>query len=346
MNGKERVVTITKTLAIPRGYKSMLNLIETEMAISAMKDFFEKQLSTALNLIKVSAPLMICEGKGINDNLNGVERVVSFDALDIKNGQIEIVQSLAKWKRMALARYGLPVGQGLYTNMNAIRRDELLDNLHSLYVDQWDWEKVISREQRNQDTLITEVKKIYSVMKKTEQYMYKYNPILKPELPEDIYFITTQDLEARFPKLTSKQREDAITKEYGAVFIMQIGIVLRSGEKHDGRSPDYDDWTLNGDILIWNSILEKAFEVSSMGIRVDERALLNQLKLSNNEERIMLDYHQALLNGELPLTIGGGIGQSRLCMYFLKKAHIGEVQASVWNEEIMKECEESNITLL
>jgi aspartate--ammonia ligase len=340
------VVHITKTLVIPSGYKSKLDLMETELAIHELKKYFEEQLSTVLNLTKVSAPLMISEGRGVNDNLNGVERVVSFDALDIKDSHIEIVQSLAKWKRMALARYGFSLGQGLYTNMNAIRRDETLDNIHSLYVDQWDWEKVISRQQRNLNTLKTEVRRIFSVMKSTERYMYEYNPVLYPELPEDIYFITTQELETRYPELTSKGREDKITKEYGAVFIMQIGGMLRSGEKHDGRSPDYDDWSLNGDILFWNPILERAFEVSSMGIRVDEETLLKQLKLANNEERMTLKYHQDLLNGKLPFTIGGGIGQSRLCMYFLKKAHIGEVQASVWNEEIRKYCEESNITLL
>ncbi|MFD2682401.1 aspartate--ammonia ligase [Bacillus seohaeanensis] len=337
---------MSNTVAIPNGYKSKLDLMHTEIAIKEIKDHFEDKLSEALNLIKVSAPLLLNSGRGVNDNLNGVERIVSFDALDLKDTQIELVQSLAKWKRMALARYGFTFGEGLYTNMNAVRRDEVLDNLHSMYVDQWDWEKVIAKEQRNLDTLKTEVKKIYHAMKETESYMYEFHPALKPILPDEIYFITTQQLELLYPNLTPEQREDVITKEHGAVFIMQIGEVLRSGEKHGGRSPDYDDWTLNGDIIFWNPLLERSFEVSSMGIRVDEKTLLKQLKLANNEERRVLDYHKSVLNGDLPYTIGGGIGQSRLCMFFLKKAHIGEVQASVWNDKILKDCKKRNITLL
>ncbi|MDF0725492.1 aspartate--ammonia ligase [Cytobacillus sp. S13-E01] len=336
---------MSKTLAI-NGYKSKLDLISTEIAINEIKNHFESKLSEALNLIKVSAPLLLSEGRGINDNLHGVERIVSFDALEMKNTQIEIVQSLAKWKRMATARYGFTVGEGLYTNMNAIRRDEELDNLHSMYVDQWDWEKVISKDQRNQGTLETEVKKIYKALKATEGYMYEFHSVLEPTLPDDIYFISTYELEIVYPDLTPKQREDVITKEHGAVFIMQIGGVLPSGEKHDGRSPDYDDWTLNGDIIFWNPLLEKSFEISSMGIRVDKKALLKQLKLSKNEDRSMLEYHKLILGEKLPYTIGGGIGQSRLCMFFLKKAHIGEVQASVWSEQILTECKESNINLL
>lgn len=316
------------------------------MAINELKKHFEEELSAALNLIKVSAPLFVSEGRGINDNLNGVERMVTFDALDIKNKQIEIVQSLAKWKRIALARYGFDIGEGLYTNMNAIRRDELLDNLHSVYVDQWDWEKVISREQRNLHTLQAEVLKIYHAMKSTERHMYEYNHVLTPALPESLSFFTTQELETLYPDLTPSQRENTVTKEYGAVFIMQIGGNLRSGEKHDGRSPDYDDWNLNGDLLFWNPILERAIEVSSMGIRVDEKALLKQLTLANSEERKELEYHQSILSGKLPFTIGGGIGQSRICMFFLKKAHIGEVQASVWNDQIVEDCEKNNIILL
>jgi aspartate--ammonia ligase len=337
---------MSKALVLPRGYKSKLDLMYTEVAIKEVKDYFENTFAEALNLIKVSAPLLLSAGTGINDNLNGVERIVTFDALDIKNTQIEMVQSLAKWKRIALARYGFVLGEGLYTNMNAIRRDEVLDNLHSMYVDQWDWEKVISKEQRNIDTLKAEVKKIYHAMKSTERYMHEFHPVLTPVLPDDIYFITTKELEELYPEYTPKQREDSITKEHGAVFVMQIGGRLRSGEKHDGRSPDYDDWSLNGDILFWNPLLEKSFEVSSMGIRVDEKALLKQLKLANNEDRRILEYHQSILNGSLPYTIGGGIGQSRLCMYFLKKAHIGEVQASVWNEQIIRACKENNIKLL
>lgn len=338
--------TITKTSVLPSGYEIKLNLMETEKAIHVLRNYFEEQFSSALNLTKVSAPILIIEGKGLNDNLNGVERVVSFDAADVQNRQIEIVQSLAKWKRVALAKFQIPIGQGIYTNMNVIRRDETLDNVHSLYVDQWDWEKVISRQQRNLDTLKDEVKKIYTVMKETELYMCKLYPVLERDLPKDIYFITTQQLEEMYPDFTPKEREDEITRKYGAVFLMQIGGTLPSGQKHDGRSPDYDDWTLNGDILVWNSTLNRAFEVSSMGIRVDEKALLRQLKLAKNEERLQLEYHQSLLSGKLPYTIGGGIGQSRLCMYFLKKAHIGEVQASVWSEEIIRECEEKNIPLL
>ncbi|AZV41934.1 aspartate--ammonia ligase [Peribacillus asahii] len=335
-----------QTLVIPNGYKSKLNLMHTEIAINELKSHFEDHFARALNVIKVSAPLLVNEGTGINDNLNGIERTVSFQALDINNSQIEVVQSLAKWKRIALARYGFASGEGLYTNMNAIRRDEILDNLHSLYVDQWDWEKVILKEERNLHTLKTEVKQIYKAMKATENYMHEFHPALQPILPDDIYFITTQELEDLYPSLTPKQREDAITKEHKAVFVMQIGGALRSGEKHDGRSPDYDDWALNGDILFWNPLFERAFEVSSMGIRVDKKNLLKQLKLANNEERRVLAYHQAILSENLPYTIGGGIGQSRLCMFFLKKAHIGEVQASIWNHQILKECEENNITLL
>lgn len=329
-----------------KSYDSRLNLIQTEIAIKKTKDYFEKNLAEALNLTRVSAPIMISSGKGINDDLNGVERVVSFGALDIKDADIEIVQSLAKWKRMALARYGFNLHEGLYTDMNAIRRDEILDDLHSIYVDQWDWEKIITKQERSLETLKIEVQKIYRVFKNTENYLFQQFPALTPILPEEIYFITSQELEDRYPTLTAKQREDAIAKEYGAVFIMQIGGDLLSGEKHDGRSPDYDDWTLNGDIIFWYPVLEKSVEVSSMGIRVDEKALLNQLKVSNNEQRVNLEYHQAILNKDLPYTIGGGIGQSRICMFFLKKAHIGEVQVSVWNEQIIEECKKANITLL
>ncbi|MBT2654615.1 aspartate--ammonia ligase [Bacillus sp. ISL-18] len=335
-----------KSLIIPRVYQSTLNLIQTEMAIKQVKDHFERNLSGVLNLIRVSAPIVLRTGSGINDNLNGVERIVSFDAQDIKNSSIEVVQSLAKWKRMALARYGFTVGEGLYTDMNAIRRDEILDNLHSIYVDQWDWEKVITNKQRNLKTLKSEVQKIYQALLNTENYIYKLYPQLEPILPEDIKFITTQELEDRFPELTAKQREDAIAKEHGAVFIMKIGGKLRSGEKHDGRSPDYDDWNLNGDIVLWYPILERSLEISSMGIRVDEQALLNQLKQANLEDRSKLEYHQAILKKEIPYTIGGGIGQSRLCMFLLRKAHIGEVQVSVWNDQTIEDCKKGNITLL
>jgi aspartate--ammonia ligase len=327
-------------------YTSKLNLIQTEVAIKQTKDFFESSLAESLNLTRVSAPILLKSGKGLNDDLNGVERMVSFEAIDIKNANIEIVQSLAKWKRMALARYGFPLDEGLYTDMNAIRRDEVLDHLHSIYVDQWDWEKIISKEQRSMETLKSEVQKIYQVFKNTEKHLHELHPVLEPVLPEDIHFITTQELETKYPELSPKEREDSIAKTYGAVFIMQIGGQLLSGEKHDGRSPDYDDWSLNGDIIFWYPPLEQSIEVSSMGIRVDEDALKKQLKLSKNEERMSLEYHQAVLNRELPYTIGGGIGQSRICMFFLKKVHIGEVQVSVWNDQTIEACSKANITLL
>lgn len=289
---------------------------------------------------------MLKSGNGINDNLNGVESIVTFDALDIPNGDMEVVQSLAKWKRMALHRYGFQPGEGLVTDMNAIRRDEKLDNLHSIYVDQWDWEKVITKEQRSTNTLKAEVVKIYEAIKSTEAYLHEQYPELEPVLPDRIQFITTQELEQLYPELTPQERENNIAKEYGAVFIMQIGGALLSGEKHDGRSPDYDDWNLNGDIVLWYPVLGRAFEVSSMGIRVDRDSLLNQLKLANQESRAELEFHESIISGKLPSTMGGGIGQSRLCMFLLKKAHIGEVQVSVWNDQILKECEEGNVPLL
>lgn len=337
---------MTKSLIIPSVYKPVLDFIQTEMAIKKVKDHFARSFSRELNLIKVSAPILLKSGTGINDNLNGVERIVSFDALDVKNSMIEVVQSLSKWKRKVLARYGFAIGEGIYTDMNAIRRDEILDNLHSMYVDQWDWEKVITYKQRNLKTLKSEVQKIYQAVKWTENYLHKSYPQLEPILPKDITFITTQELEDRYPDLTPKQREDEITKEFGAVFIMKIGGNLLSGEKHDLRSPDYDDWSLNGDIVFWYPLLERSFEISSMGIRVDDKALLKQLNLSNTEDRKRLEFHQAILNNKLPYTIGGGIGQSRLCMFFLKKAHIGEVQSSIWNEQTIIDCEKANITLL
>lgn len=333
-------------LSTHKTYTSKLDLLQTEVAIKKTKDYFESSLAEMLNLTRVSAPILLKSGKGLNDDLNGVERMVSFEAFDIKNANIEIVQSLAKWKRMALARYGFALSEGLYTDMNAIRRDETLDHLHSIYVDQWDWEKIISKEQRNIETLKSEVQKIYRVFKNTETHLNRMYPALEPVLPEVIHFITTQELETRYPDLSPKEREDKIAKEYGAVFIMQIGGELQSGEKHDGRSPDYDDWSLNGDIIFWYPSLEQSIEVSSMGIRVDEEALRKQLKISNNEERMSLEYHQAILNQELPYTIGGGIGQSRICMFFLKKVHIGEVQVSVWNDQIVEDCRKANITLL
>ncbi|KOY65253.1 aspartate--ammonia ligase [Clostridium sporogenes] len=333
-------------LMIPEGYESTLGIRETEVAIKKVKDFFERTLAEKLNLTRVSAPLFVRKNTGMNDNLNGVERPVAFDMKDLQDEMIEIVHSLAKWKRMALHRYGFKAGEGLYTDMNAIRRDEDLDNLHSIYVDQWDWEKVIKKEDKNKETLKAIVNKIYSIFKETEKYICSEYEGFNEILPEQICFITSQELEDIYPDLDSKEREDAITKEKGAVFLMEIGGVLASGEKHDGRAPDYDDWTLNGDILFWNPVLERAFELSSMGIRVDEEALEKQLKIADCEDRKNLEFHKLLLEGKLPYTVGGGIGQSRICMYFLRKAHIGEVQASIWPDSMIEDCEKARINLL
>lgn len=340
------MVTLKEKLIIPEKYYSLLDIRETEIAIKKVKDYFEKRLAEALNLTRVSAPLFVERETGINDNLNGVERPVSFDVKELDKTEVEIVHSLAKWKRMALYRYGFNAGQGLYTDMNAIRRDEDMDNLHSIYVDQWDWEKVILKEERNIESLKEIVQCIYSVFKDTEKYINSEYRIFDMFLPEEIYFITSQELEDLYPALNPKEREDAICREKRAVFVMQIGGALRSGEKHDGRSPDYDDWCLNGDILFWSPVLERAFELSSMGIRVDEEALKKQLKIAGCEERINFEFHRLLLEGTLPYTIGGGIGQSRICMYFLRKAHIGEVQSSIWTKEMIKECKNAKIFLL
>ena len=331
---------------IPENYKSNLSLIETEIAIKKVKDFFETKLAETLNLTRVSAPLFLENNSGLNDNLNGVERPVSFDMLAIEDSNIEIVHSLAKWKRFALHRYKFEAGSGLYTDMNAIRRDEELDNIHSIYVDQWDWEKVITKEDRNIDTLKDTVRKIFSVFKSTEDFVSSEYPSIEKILPEDITFVTSQELEDMYPYLTSKERENAITKEHKDVFILGIGDELKSGEKHDGRSPDYDDWKLNGDILFYDPLLNSAIELSSMGIRVDKAALEYQLQKSGCEDRRNLPFHKALLEEKLPLTMGGGIGQSRICMFFLRKAHIGEVQASIWDEYTHKQCEAANIELL
>jgi len=333
-------------LVLPKGYRSPLDLRQTVTAIKQIKDFFENRLARELNLIRVSAPLFVRPESGLNDNLNGVERPVSFDVKGIDGNKVEIVHSLAKWKRFALKRYGFGHQEGLYTDMNAIRRDEDLSNLHSIYVDQWDWEKIILKEERNEETLKTIVNSIFKVFKDSECFILKKYPELDSLLPEKIYFITTQELEDRYPHLSPKQREDAITREKKAVFLMKIGGRLKSGLPHDGRAPDYDDWELNGDILFWYPLLNRAFEVSSMGIRVDEDALLRQLKLADCEERKNLLFHQELLNGRLPYTVGGGIGQSRICMFLLNKAHIGEVQSSVWPDEMHLLCKQSNIVLL
>ncbi|MEG2460840.1 MAG: aspartate--ammonia ligase [Peptostreptococcaceae bacterium] len=333
------------SLIIPKGYKSSLGVVETQQAIKDLKDFFEDRLGEELKLTRVSSPLFVLPETGTNDNLNGIEKPVSFEIPDIKKNA-EIVHSLAKWKRMALKKYGFPVGQGLYTDMNAIRKDEELDNIHSIYVDQWDWELIIDKSDRDINTLKNIVEKIYKVFKETEEHVHSIYPEIKKILPEKITFITSQELLDMYPKLTAKEREDKIVREKGAVFLMQIGKCLSSGEKHDGRSPDYDDWELNGDILFYNPVLDNTIELSSMGIRVDEDSLEKQLKLSGHEDRKELDYHKSLLNKELPYTVGGGIGQSRICMYFLNKAHIGEVQVGIWSNEMTKECEKFGIHLL
>lgn len=322
-----------------------LKIKETEIHIKKIKDFFESNLSEKLNLIRVSAPLFVKTNSGINDNLSGSERPVAFDAKSL-DSELQIVQSLAKWKRIALGYYGFNPGEGLYTDMNAIRRDEDLDSLHSIYVDQWDWEKIVLEKERNLATLKNTVNSIYEVFKSTEKYVSTFiNDYIKI-LPENIFFITAQELEYLYPNISSKERENAIAKEKKAVFIIGIGDVLNSGKKHDDRSPDYDDWSLNGDILFWYEPLNCALELSSMGIRVDKNALLSQLEKSNTLARKELPYHKSLINGDLPFTIGGGIGQSRICMYFLRKEHIGEVQSSIWSEDILLNCEDKGINLL
>ena len=332
-------------LVIPERYESSLGVIETQQAIKDLKDFFENRLGEMLKLTRVSSPLFVLPETGTNDNLNGVEKPVSFEVPHLKK-DAEIVHSLAKWKRMALKKYGFSVGRGLYTDMNAIRKDEELDNLHSLYVDQWDWELIINKEDRTIKTLKNVVKSLYKVFKETEEHVHMIYPEVGCTLPEEITFITSQELLDMYPDLTPKEREDASVREKKAVFLMQIGKTLSTGEKHDGRSPDYDDWDLNGDILFYNEVLDSAIELSSMGIRVDEEALEKQLKAAGCEERKELDYHKALLNGELPYTIGGGVGQSRICMFFLNKAHIGEVQVGIWPQEMVEECEKAGIKLL
>ncbi|MBQ5885916.1 MAG: aspartate--ammonia ligase [Clostridia bacterium] len=332
-------------LILPKGYKSNLTLRETQRAIKLLKDTFQVKLGRALNLDRVTAPVIVTKASGINDDLNGIERKVEFDMKNIE-GICEVVQSLAKWKRMALYRYGYGAGEGIFTDMNAIRRDDDCDNLHSIYVDQWDWEKVIDREDRNIDFLKDTVTKIIKALAETQDVLNEAFPQLTKRLNEDVFFITTQELEDMYPDFTGKQRENEITKKHGTVFIMQIGEKLKSGNKHDGRAPDYDDWSLNGDIMVWNDILDCAIEISSMGIRVDEKSLDEQLKKAGAEERRNFPYHKGILDGTLPLTIGGGIGQSRICLQLLEKAHIGEVQTSLWPEDMRQKCKESNIELL
>ena len=333
-------------LIIPENYDPVLDLRQTQEAIKYIRDTFQKEIGRALQLSRISAPLFVPKSSGLNDNLNGVETPVSFIIPQMPNEEIEVVHSLAKWKRMALKKYGFKMHEGLYTNMNAIRKDEEVDNLHSYYVDQWDWEKIISKEERNEETLKRHVLKIFKVIKHMEhEVWYKY-PYAVNRLPDKIHFFTSQELEDRYPDLTPTERETAMCKEYGCIFVMGVGKKLKSGIKHDGRAPDYDDWDLNGDILFWFEPLKCALEISSMGIRVDEDSLVKQLETENCLDRLQLPYHQQIMNKELPYTIGGGIGQSRLCMLLLKKAHVGEVQASIWPQEMIDECSKHNINLL
>ena len=332
-------------LILPSSYDRKMSIRETELGVKTIKDMFEKKLAEALRLERVSAPLFVKSGTGLNDNLNGIERPVAFDLLEQPGSVYEIVHSLAKWKRMALRDYGFSAGEGLYTDMNAIRRDEMTDNLHSIYVDQWDWELVIEKKDRNDAFLRDIVRKIYSVVKAAENEVSERFGT-KKKLPDEISFFSTFELEERYPDLTGKQREHAIAKEYGAVFISQIGGKLKNGGKHDGRAPDYDDWTLNGDIVLYYPLLDCPFEISSMGIRVDEEALLSQLREEGCLDRAELPFQKALLEGNLPYTIGGGIGQSRLCMFLLDCAHIGEVQSSVWPAADVEICREHGIKLL
>ncbi|MCQ2477819.1 MAG: aspartate--ammonia ligase [Clostridia bacterium] len=326
-------------------YQSKLDVLETQKAIRSLRHKFEENLCDALNLTRASAPLFVKKNSGLNDDLNGVERPVSFDILETGE-EVEVVHSLAKWKRMALKKYGFKMHTGLYTDMNAIRRDEKCDAIHSLYVDQWDWEKVIAEEDRTEEYLKDTVSRIYAAVLNTADSVERKYPDLKNYLPRKIKFITTYELEKKYPSLTPKERENEAAKEYGALFLMQIGGKLKSGEKHDGRAPDYDDWKLNGDIIVYNKVTKAAFELSSMGIRVDKESLLEQLKSEDKLDRLNLPFHKALVNGELPLTIGGGIGQSRLCMLLLQKKHIGEVHSSVWPESEIKYCKGNGIELL
>jgi aspartate--ammonia ligase len=342
-------------LIIPKNYNALLTLKETERAIKMVKDFFESNLAAELKLRRVTAPLFVQRGTGINDDLNGIEKPVSFEVKDMDGTVAEIVHSLAKWKRMMLADYEIANSYGLYTDMNALRPDEELDNIHSIYVDQWDWEKILLPEERNLDYLKDIVRHIYGVIKRTEFIVYENHPEIVPMLPDDIHFIHAEELLDRYPGLGPKDREHKIAKEFGAVFIIGIGGDLANGEPHDGRAPDYDDWStetgkglhgLNGDIVVWNPVLENAFELSSMGIRVDRDALLRQLEIQGKSERTELLFHKRLLAGEFPESVGGGIGQSRLCMYFLRKAHIGEVQASLWPGQMHDHCRKSGIILM
>lgn len=355
MQSNFQITVRMSKLIKPVDYQALLDMRQTEQGIKLIKEFFQQNLSTELRLRRVTAPLFVLKGLGINDDLNGVERPVTFPIKDLSDAKAEVVHSLAKWKRLTLAEYNIEPGYGVYTDMNAIRADEELDNLHSLYVDQWDWEAVVTKEQRTLSFLKNVVERIYAAILRTEYLTCETYPQIKPFLPERIHFIHAEDLLQMYPDKTPKEREDAICKAYGAVFIIGIGGKLSNGEKHDGRAADYDDWStiaengqagLNGDILIWYPVLERSFELSSMGIRVDKESLLRQLKIENQEEREQLFFHQQLLNDKLPLSIGGGIGQSRLCMVLLHKAHIGEIQASIWPDEMREECEKMGMPLI
>jgi len=333
-------------LIIPESYAPKLSVKETQAAIRYIRETFQDEFGDQLNLSRLSAPMFVEHSTGLNDNLNGIEKPVSFTMADMGDSTMEIVHSLAKWKRVALKRYGFKLGEGLYTNMNAIRKDEDLDNFHSAYVDQWDWEKVITHDQRTEETLKDTVRTIFKVIKHMEHEVWYKFPQAVHHLPDEIHFVTTQELEDRYPDMTPFERENAITKKLGCVFLMKIGGALKSGKRHDGRAPDYDDWEMNGDILFWYEPLNQSMEISSMGIRVDADSMLKQLKIAHAEDRLSLPYHKMVMNEEVPFTIGGGIGQSRLCMLLLGKAHVGEVQAALWPQEMIDKCEAGNIHLL
>ena len=336
---------MARNMVYPEGYRSSLSQKDTQRAIKIIKDTFQVKLAEALNLDRVTAPLMVTKASGINDDLNGVERKVHFTMKEI-DGTAEVVQSLAKWKRMALHRYGYSEGEGIYTDMNAIRRDDDCDNTHSLFVDQWDWEKIITKEQRTEEYLKNTVRAIINALYETNELLREKYPVLDTTVNKDVFFITSQELEDMYPEKSGKERENLITKEHGTVFIMGIGARLKSGHRHDGRAPDYDDWSLNGDILVWDKQLDAALEISSMGLRVDSESLKAQLEIANATERSAFPYHQGVLSGTLPLTIGGGLGQSRICMFLLGKAHVGEVQVSIWPDDMREKCLENGIVLL
>lgn len=345
MPANKREVGKMSCVVIPKGYLSRLSLYQTQKAIEVLKNAFQEEFRREMNLVRATAPLFVETESGLNDDLNGVERPVGFD-VHAASCDAQIVHSLAKWKRMALHQYGFLPGKGIYTDMNAVRRDEELDNLHSIYVDQWDWEKVITPETRNIDTLQATVKSIVNCIVNVSEKVKLHFPAINVKLNRDVFFVTTQELEDRWPEKTPKEREDAIAKEHGTVFLMQIGGALKSGKPHDGRAPDYDDWSLNGDLLFWDEVLEKSIEISSMGIRVDAEAMNKQLEISGCNDRRRYPFHQMVLNNELPLTIGGGIGQSRLCMLLLGKAHIGEVQVSIWDSQTRRICKAAGVALL